>query len=68
MKATNQLRYVIEGWRLSNRSYFPVWFTEGAKTVDELNILVACVMEDTSIKVASYVDRANGERTYFKQS
>lgn len=68
MKATNQLRYVIEGWRLSNRSYFPVWFTEGAKTVAEFNILVACVMEDTSIKLASSLDRANGERICFKQS
>lgn len=68
MKATNQLRYVIEGWRLSNRNYFPVWFTEGAKTVAEFNILVACVMEDNSIKLASSIDRANGEKILIKQS
>lgn len=68
MKTTNQLRYVIEGWKLSNRNYFPIWFTEGAKTVAEFNVLVACVMEDSSIKLASSIDRANGERKVIKES
>ena len=66
MKNNSNFRYIIQGWKKCGKNYFPVWYTEFAKTAADLAVLIECILEDGSINTAFCLDRANNEKSDIK--